>query len=46
MSDVIENLKSPSWWVSVVIATFLVSLLSAYTKPRVDGILSIVNHVS
>ena len=43
MSDVIENLKSPSWWVSVVVASFLVNLLSAYTKPRLDGILSILS---
>jgi tetrahydromethanopterin S-methyltransferase subunit E len=43
MSDVIENLKSPSWWASVVIATFLVNLLSAYAKPRLDVILSFLS---
>jgi len=39
MSDLIEGLRS-SWWLSVVVAAFLVNILSAYTKPALDRLLS------
>jgi len=32
-----EMLTSPEWWVSVIVAGFVVSLAASYAKPVVDG---------
>src|SRR5438093_1998742 len=40
MSRIMKDFASPSWWLSVVVVAFLVNLLSAYTKPRLDGTLA------
>lgn len=36
MNDLLTELSRPSWWVSVVVAGFLVNLVAAYAKPLVD----------
>ena len=43
MSEILQSLQSPSWWVSVVLAGIAVNLLSAYAKPYVDSVLSRVS---
>ena len=36
MNDFFLNLKSPGWWLGVVIVSFLINLASAYAKPFID----------
>ena len=36
MSDFFLNLKSPGWWLGVVVVSFLINLASAYAKPILD----------
>lgn len=36
MQSVLETLKSPSWWVSVVLVGVAASLLATYLKPVLD----------
>jgi hypothetical protein len=33
-----EYITSPTWWFGVVFVSFFVNLLSAYSKPKIDGI--------
>lgn len=40
MNELLRNISSPSWWVGVVIVGILINLISAYLKPRIDGIVS------
>ena len=40
MEELLRNVSSPSWWVGVVIVGILINLISAYLKPRIDGIAS------
>lgn len=36
MSDFWSQIKSPSWWLGVVIVGLLINLISAYVKPPLD----------
>jgi flagellar biosynthesis protein FliP len=36
MNDFFLNLKSPGWWLGVVVVAFLINLASAYAKPFID----------
>jgi hypothetical protein len=36
MKDFFLNLKSPGWWLGVVVVSFLINLASAYAKPFID----------
>jgi hypothetical protein len=36
MKDFFFNLKSPGWWLGVVVISFLINLASAYAKPFID----------
>ncbi|PYL72361.1 MAG: hypothetical protein DMF26_16830 [Verrucomicrobia bacterium] len=36
MKDFFFNLKSPGWWLGVVVVSFLINLASAYAKPFID----------
>ena len=36
MSDLFNNLSSPSWWIGVVIVSFAINLASAYAKAPLD----------
>jgi flagellar biosynthesis protein FliP len=36
MNDFFLNLKSPGWWLGVVVVSFLINLASAYAKPFID----------
>jgi hypothetical protein len=36
MSDLFNNLSSPSWWIGVVIVSFAINLASAYAKVPLD----------
>jgi hypothetical protein len=36
MSDLFNNLSSPSWWIGVVIMSFVINLASAYAKAPLD----------
>lgn len=38
MSGILDNLASLQWWFAVVVAGFLVNLLAAYAKPRLDSV--------
>ena len=40
MEDIMKSILQPSWWVSVIIASFLVNLLSAYAKPVIDNLMA------
>ena len=40
MNEILANLAQPSWWLSVLVAGFVVNLLAAYAKPPLDRILS------
>ena len=40
MDELIKQLSSPIWWVSVIVAGFLVNLFAAYAKPIIDKIVS------
>lgn len=40
MQSVIDDFSRPSWWVSVMIAGFIVNLLSAYAKPALDKVIA------
>lgn len=39
MSELFNNLSSPSWWIGVVIVSFVISLASAYAKAPLDRVL-------
>jgi hypothetical protein len=43
MKDFFFDLKSPGWWLSVVVVSFLINLASAYAKPFIDRCMA---HVS
>ncbi len=36
MADFVTNIYSPSWWIGVVLVSFLINLASAYAKPSLD----------
>jgi uncharacterized membrane protein len=36
MAELLDSLRSPTWWISVVVAGFIVNLLAAYAKPWTD----------
>ena len=36
MKDFFFDLKSPGWWLGVVVVSFLINLASAYAKPFID----------
>ena len=36
MTDLFNNLSSPSWWIGVVIVSFAINLASAYAKVPLD----------
>jgi hypothetical protein len=36
MRDFVTNIYSPSWWIGVVLVSFLINLASAYSKPSLD----------
>jgi len=40
MNAILNDLLNPSWWISVVVAGFIVNLLSSYTKPGIDKVWS------
>jgi hypothetical protein len=44
LQNVIDDISKPSWWLSVIIAGFLVNLLSAYAKPVLDKSLARYSH--
>ena len=37
MNDFFRDLKSPGWWLGVVVVSFLINLAAAYAKPLIDG---------
>lgn len=39
MNQIVESLKSPEWWISVVVVGIAINLASAYLKPRLDTFL-------
>jgi len=43
MNDFFLNIKSPGWWLGVVVVSFLINLASAYAKPLIDGFLATVS---
>jgi hypothetical protein len=43
MQELIKQLTSISWWVSVVVAGVLASLAAAYLKPRTDRVIGSVS---
>jgi hypothetical protein len=40
MNEFLQNIAAPSWWVSVVVVSFLINLASAYAKPLIDRTLA------
>lgn len=40
MSDFMQSLTSASWWIGVVVVGIAINLVSAYTKPRLDRMMS------
>ena len=38
MNEIIKNLESPAWWICVVVVSFIVNVMAAYTKPICDRI--------
>ena len=36
MNDFSRDLKSPGWWLGVVVVSFLINLAAAYAKPIID----------
>ena len=36
MREFVTNVYSPSWWIGVVLVSFLINLASAYAKPSLD----------
>ena len=40
MSDFLNSLLSPSWWIGVVIVSFAINLASAYAKAPLDRLLN------
>ena len=40
MNDFFRDLKSPSWWLGVVVLSLLLNLAAAYVKPLIDGFLA------
>lgn len=40
MEEIISELASPKWWVSVVVAGIVINLVAAYIKPSFDKVFS------
>ena len=40
MNEFLQNIGSPSWWVGVVVVSFIINLASAYSKPLIDRTLA------
>lgn len=40
MRAFLDNLKSPAWWLGIVVVGIVINLLSAYLKPRFDSVLA------
>jgi hypothetical protein len=40
MTDFFLNLKSPGWWLGVVVVSFVINLAAAYAKPTIDRCLA------
>lgn len=40
MDDLGKLIVSPAWWVSTIVAAFLVNIAAAYTKPAVDRLVA------
>ena len=40
MDELLRNIRSPYWWISVVAIGILINVLSAYLKPQLDILLS------
>lgn len=43
MDEITKNLSSPTWWISVVLVGLLINLASAYLKPAIDRLMSILS---
>lgn len=43
MDKFVETLKSPVWWIGVVLVGILINIASAYLKPRLDKLLARVS---
>ena len=39
MDEILRSISSPSWWLGVVVVSFIINLASAYAKPLLDRIL-------
>jgi hypothetical protein len=40
MRAFLDNLKSPAWWLGIVVVGIVINLISAYLKPRFDSVLA------
>ena len=40
MSELVNSLLSPSWWIGVVVVSFAINLASAYAKAPLDRVLN------
>jgi len=40
MNQLITDIYSPSWWIGVVVVSFVINIASAYAKPLLDRLLA------
>lgn len=43
MIDIFDTMTSPVWWFTVVLTSFAVNIIAAYTKPFLDNFLSSIS---
>ena len=44
MSNFLENLKDPSWWLGVVLIGIIINLFSSWLKPKFDSYISNISN--